>query len=218
MDAVHTALLNVVGESATIAVPTYTVDLTEEDIYDPDSTPANGMGSYSDFVLSLPGRCRSLCPIHNHAAVGTGAAGLAAATDGTCSIGPGSDFEKFYDDDYDLLLLGCGFAQGATYLHHLEAVENVPYRKWVDVERRRRCPEQSDRAMQIRYFARNEPDLIEDFDTIEQQLVDLGEVAKVAAPYGSSFRVPIRRLHALVVDALGKNPYLLVRPRENSAA
>jgi aminoglycoside 3-N-acetyltransferase len=218
MDALHAALLKVLGPSATIVVPTYTVELTEHDIFDPETTPANAMGSYSDYVLSLDGRARSCCPIHNHAAIGTGAAAFASATDdGTNSIGPGSDFETFEQKDYDLVLLGCGFALGATYLHHLEAVANVPYRKWVDLDRQLARPGQAASLISVRYFARQDATLVEGFDTIENQMVDSGQVTKVPAPYGNSFRVPVRHLHRHVMDALARDPYLLVQPADKGA-
>ena len=42
------------------------------------------------------------------------------------SLGKNSDFEGLYKNDYSLVLLGCKASEGATYLHHLEAIKNVP--------------------------------------------------------------------------------------------
>ena len=40
-------------------------------------------------------------------------------------------------NNFKLLLLGCNPMQGATYLHHLEALYEVPYRKWINVIEKR---------------------------------------------------------------------------------
>jgi aminoglycoside N3'-acetyltransferase len=211
--ALHAALLAVAGADATIAVPAYTTGLGPGDAYDPATTPPEGMGAYTGYVLSLPGRVRSLCPIHNHAAIGPLAGDLPAAAVGDCSIGPGSDFEWFFDADFDLLLLGCGFAQGATYLHHMEAMVDVPYRRWVTLDRRVVGPDGTVRPAKLRYYARDDDGLVEDFGALESRLVASGDVAREPAPYGASLLVPVRRLHALTAAALAADPCALVKAR-----
>jgi aminoglycoside N3'-acetyltransferase len=216
VETIHAALLKVLGENATIVVPTYTVSLTENDVYDPDITPADSMGSYSDFFLKLPERTRSLCPIHNHAAIGAEAMALRQFADGSCSLGPGSDFEWLYKADFDLLLLGCSFAEGATYLHHLEAMAKIPYRKWTNLKRTLAGEGGKRSLLNVRYFARSDKMLIENFSKIENSLVKKGEVRKVPAPYGASLCTPIRKLHTLVVDELKSDPYFLVTRKERA--
>ena len=70
--------------------------------------------------------------IHNHIGLGPNAKILNLSKE-NISIGKGSDFEFMMKNNYKLLLLGCDPIQGATYLHHLEALVEVPYRKWINV-------------------------------------------------------------------------------------
>ena len=39
-------------------------------------------------------------------------------------------------NNFKLILLGCEPNQGATYLHHLEAIYGVPYRKWITIKKK----------------------------------------------------------------------------------
>jgi len=213
LNTFHSALLKTLGSNATIAVPTYTVSLTRDQPYNPKATKPDSMGAYSNFILSRPDRTRSLCPIHNHAAIGKRAKLLEHFSDGSFSLGPGSDFEWFFNEEFDLLLLGCNFSEGATYLHHLEAIAEVPYRKWVDTERRIVGPDGAITTKKIRYFSRVRHDLTENFSSLETDLIAAGKVVCSKAPYGQSFRIPIRLLHKLASEALERNPYFLVSPK-----
>ena len=75
-------------------------------------------------------------------------------SDPTRSIGPGSSFDAMQLAGFQLLLLGCTFHEGATFVHHVEAMVGVPYREWVDLERRVVTPDGITRAMQCRYYGR----------------------------------------------------------------
>ena len=70
VESVFKALQQVVGDKGTLVFPTYTLNLSSEDVYNPDTTPSYGMGALSEYVRKIPGVLRSNCPMHNHCALG----------------------------------------------------------------------------------------------------------------------------------------------------
>ena len=76
-----------------------------------------------------------MSPVHNHCFLGNEADRFSVSTP-EVSLGFGTDFESFYRNDFQLILLGIDFQKGATYLHHIEASVNVPYREWIRVNRK----------------------------------------------------------------------------------
>ena len=64
------ALRNVAGKDATIAVPTYTLNLGSDTPYDLERTPSYAAGVFSEYVRQLPASRRSSSPMHSHAAIG----------------------------------------------------------------------------------------------------------------------------------------------------
>ena len=113
------AFLEKIGSSGTLAVPTYVFDT--ETPFDRNSSKPTRMGSFSLELWKKTGSIRSACPVHSHAAYGLSAQGL-TETKATSSFGQGTDFDFFYQNNFDLVLLGCTFGKGATFLHHLEAL------------------------------------------------------------------------------------------------
>ena len=208
VETVYGALRNILGNNCTIAVPTYTFYLKENDVFDPSLTEPRGMGAFSSFVFNHQSRVRTKCPIHSHAIIGQDLDGF-KKLDGTTSIGSGSDFEYFFSNEYDLLLLGCGLKEGGTYLHHLEALAEVPYREWIRLKRKVRNDSGVITDMDIKYYARNSSGIRENFGAIENELVSMGEAIKVSAPYGYSLRIPLKALHSYVMKKLFKDPYYL---------
>ena len=122
------SILEKIGSSGTLAVPTYVFDL--ETPFDRSSSEPTRMGAVSIELWKNTGSIRSACPVHSHAAFGLSAQGL-TKTKASSSFGLGTDFDFFYRNNFELVLLGCSFNKGATFLHHLEALAEVPYREWV---------------------------------------------------------------------------------------
>ena len=70
---VRNALLDAVGPRGTIAVPTFTFNITPKDIYDARATPPFMVGPLSDAVRQHPDARRTDCPVHSFAAIGPAA-------------------------------------------------------------------------------------------------------------------------------------------------
>ena len=209
-ETVYRALRAVVGEEGTIAVPTYTMNVGSETPYDPSSTPSDAVGALSEYVRCLPEAHRSRCPIHSHAAVGP-AAGMLNRLSGEVSIGPDSDFEAFLDGGFSVLMLGCTYAEGCTFLHHMEAVVGVPYREWLDLPRQIRNEDGDVRRVVCRYYGRATDDYREDFDAVERALTNQRRLTPVACPFGHSTFVPLTDLFDAIKGMLKDDPFALVR-------
>ncbi len=200
------ALTDHLGPDSTVAMPTYVFG--SQIPYDRALSEPTGMGALSTLLWTQPGTIRSHCPVHNHIANGPRAHGL-LGTDPLASFGPGTDFDWFRTEGFDLVLLGCSFEQAATFLHHVEALAKVPYRNWVvspkDVQ-----DGTTTNTINFRYFARNDVPVKEQFDRIVPSLGDLVQVAP--APYGRSFRIALADLERVALQTLTDDPYALTGP------
>ena len=114
----------------TLAVPTFNFGFARGEPYDPQTTPSEGMGSFSEYVRQLPEARRTPHPMQSLAAIGRCADDL-AGRDTLSAFDPGSAFERMLDLDFKLLLLGADI-QAVSMLHYSEQRANVPYRYWKD--------------------------------------------------------------------------------------
>ena len=120
------ALLEAVGPSGTLVMPTFTFSFCRTGIWDRATSPSE-MGALTEIVRSLPGAKRSLHPIYSVAAIGPLAEEYGACIDPN-GVGNGSPFPLLVRHDAMLGLLGVGYNQGLTLGHHVEWGEHVPYR------------------------------------------------------------------------------------------
>lgn len=200
-------LLQAVGSEGTLIVPTYTIDAADTP-FDPATTPSRNVGALSEYVRNLPGAVRSASPMHSHAAVGAQASYL-LNSDPAVSFGPRSDFAQFHTLSAKLVLLGCDFQQGGTYLHQMEVLSSVPYREWVTVSRRVAGMPQ---PLACQYYGRKlEQPVHNDFSEFQKIAINQGIVTKVAAPYGRSHAVALHDLHRLAKQMLKNDPFALVK-------
>ncbi len=197
-----------VGKGGSLIVPSYTFDAALP--YDPRTRPGEATGALSELIRRLPAARRSRCPIHNHAGIGPAAA-LLDHSDPGCSLGPESDFDLMYRANFKLLLLGCGFSEACTYLHHMEAMMAVPYRSWLTLERRVVDQTGAARMVPVRYFARTEPDLVTDFEPVRLRLAERGLLASAPCVFGQSHACRLTDLHAVTAEMLAADPYALVK-------
>jgi aminoglycoside N3'-acetyltransferase len=205
------ALQASVGARGTIAVPTYTLEPSAP--YDPRTTPSQGMGPLSEYVRLLPNAVRSACPLHNHAAVGPDAGVLKTASDHV-SLGTGSDFDVLHREGFKLLLLGAAFSDGATFLHHLEAVAGVPYRTWVTLPRAVVGEDGAVGTRDVQYYGRDDARWREDFDRVLAPLQSAQIVTSAPCPFGHSHFGALAAISAYVLGLLRADPYALVRRGE----
>jgi aminoglycoside 3-N-acetyltransferase len=206
----YNALRNVVGPEGTIIVPTFTLWLEDGEAYDRNATPSQRLGTFPEYVRSLPGARRSRCPMHNFAGVGP-QADVLDTTPGTVSLGRGSDFEALHDAGFHLLFFGCNFKDAATYTMHVEALTQVPFRHWLDLPRFVIGPDGEKQPVVCRYYGRASMEWQEDLQIIEDHMMATGCVSKTPCLFGNSYLMKIADFQSHVVRLFERNPYATIR-------
>lgn len=124
------SLLTTIGLQGTLAVPTFNFSFARGEAYDPKTTPAAGMGAFSEFVRRQPQALRTSHPMQSLAVIGRYAQDL-VHRDTPSAFDPGSAFERMLQLDFKLLLLGAD-EKAISMLHYSEQRLQVPYRYWKD--------------------------------------------------------------------------------------
>jgi len=142
--AVVMALVEVVGPTGTLMMPTHSADLSdpapwqhppvpqswwetlrqEMPAFDPRLTPTHQMGAIVDCFRHLPGVLRSSHPTVSAAAVGPQAAVLIDGHGLDCGLGESSPQARLYDLDGHILLLGVTHANNTSL--HLSEYRSAP--------------------------------------------------------------------------------------------
>ena len=133
--AVVGALLDVLGPSGTLVVPTHTAGNSDPATwenppipkswwptvreqmpgFDPRLTPSTGMGSVAELVRTWPGAMRSEHPQMSFAAVGPHAEQITAGHVLESGMGEDSPLGRLYELDARILLLGSGHAGNSSF-------------------------------------------------------------------------------------------------------
>lgn len=188
------ALLSKIAPDASIFVPTFTLNLGEEDIFDPQQTPSHGMGILPEYVRQLPDMVRALNPMHSYTGIGPNADTLKDAS-GTLSFGVNSCFEKLLALDPYLLMLGCPFHHGATHIHQQEVEIGVPYRLWVDLKRKVRTNAGDVEDIAFKYYG---IDRAQDVQWSPIRVLEFMQknktVKELKLPYGKSYLMKLSDL------------------------
>ncbi|MEO8898630.1 MAG: AAC(3) family N-acetyltransferase [Candidatus Dormibacter sp.] len=148
--AVVVGLVDAVGPSGTLVMPTHSGNLSdpaqwsnppvpehwwepirrETPAFDASLTPTPFMGAIVDCFRHLAGVRRSHHPTHSFAAVGPDADGIVAAHELTEGFGEHSPLGRLFDADAWVLLVGVGHANN-TSLHLAEHRANYPDKEWI---------------------------------------------------------------------------------------
>lgn len=209
---VYAALRDVLGDEGAIVVPTFTLWLEEGAVYDRRVTPSQRMGSFAEYVRTLPGAVRSRCPMHNFAGVGPAAQALEKSP-GVVSLGAGSDFEALSDAGFQLLFLGCNFKDAATYTMHVEALVGVPFRRWLDLPRFVAGPQGEAEPLTCRYYGREAMDRQENLQVVEDLMTATGCVRREPCPFGHSYFMSIADFQTHVSRLFRDDPWATLRDR-----
>ena len=130
-ETMHAALQNVLGESGTLVVPTYTFSFCRQQIFDPDATPTlrgpwNTFTAFPEYVRRLPGAVRSADPIFSNAGIGPRARDLLHDVPREC-LGDDSIHARMRRVHGKICILGIGLFE-AIFRHYVESVCRVPWR------------------------------------------------------------------------------------------
>jgi len=122
------AFLEHVGPEGTVVVPTFNYDLRNGERYDKERTPTI-TGTLGQAALAHPAFQRTSHPLHSFAVAGALKDQFLAKNDPS-SFGAASPFALFREHQFILLGLDMHLNYALSYFHHVEELEQVPYRRW----------------------------------------------------------------------------------------
>ncbi len=145
---------NTIGVNGTIAVPAFTFNLKENDIYDPKLSKPYNMGALTNFVFSLKNIQRTSNPINSYILYGKKKDICKKVNNNKC-FGKDSIFDVLNKNNFKLLLLGCNYQEGGTFIHHVEYLVNAYYRKKLILNRKIKILNKI-KTHEFEYFARKD--------------------------------------------------------------
>ena len=197
--------------SGTLAVPAFNFAFARGEPYDPQSTPAVGMGTLSEYVRQQAEARRTPHPMQSLAVVGRYAADL-ADRDTPSAFDPGSTYERMLELDFKLVLLGASI-QAVSMLHYCEQRLQVPYRYWKDFTGFYRTPHGWEQRT-YRMFARDlqlDPKI--ELYPVQRLLQDEGKWQSAPLNYGQVASCRLVDFVAVVDRCLEQDAWLLVTNR-----
>ena len=204
-------LKNLVGKNGSIIMPAYTIGMPKDYIYNIKELAKNfNISILSKEFFKTQKIYRSSNPIHNHIGVGKDS-GFLLYSSANSSYGKNSDFYHMYKKSFKLILLGCSPQQGATYLHHLEALVGVPYRKWIKIEKKILVKNKVKKIM-VNYYTRKNLNYKADFNFLFDKIKKSGaKINKINLKFGYSLSINLKDLHKYSELLLKKNSYAFVK-------
>jgi|GEM_PF-90768 len=211
---VYGALREVVGDSGTLLVPTYTFSFCRREEFDVEHTPTSGgpwspTAGFLEYVRALPGARRSHDPIHSVVALGPRAAELVDDVPPTC-FGRGSVFERLLDVGAKVCVMGLPLEE-ATVRHHFEELAGVPFRYRKLFTGRiieDGAPRKSGWVYSVRILAGNG---YPDGSRLEALAREKGVCRSVPLGDGEILMVDAREYRDLTMEALARDPWLTAR-------
>ena len=124
------AFLDHLGPEGTLAVPTFNHDLRDGERYDSQRTaPITGILPIA--ALRHPSFKRTAHPLHSFAVAGRGQDRFQALDD-VSSFSAASPFALFRSGRFKVVGIDMDLDYAFSYFHHVEELEQVPYRRWKD--------------------------------------------------------------------------------------
>lgn len=205
------SLKSFVGIKGTIVMPFYNFDKKKKFIFDEKKfVYSSSIGSLNKEFSKQKKIIRSNCIIHNHIGLGPSAHILKYSSENS-SFGKNSDFELLKNYNFKLLMLACEPMQGATYLHHLEAINSVPYRKWITLKRSK-FENGTKKTVKIKYYTKKSNNYLADFNRVFINIKkDTSFLIEQSVKYGKSYIIRIKDLDKIGLSYLKKNKYSFVK-------
>ena len=210
-DKIISNLLGIIGKNGSLIMPSYILGVSNSYLYNITKfTNKTNVSLLSKVFFKNYNVFKSKSLLHSHIGMGKDSKFL-LKTPMNKSFGKNTDFYYMQKNKFKLVLLGCTPQQGATYLHHVEAIFGVPYRKWLKIKKNILMNKKK-RVIKYEYFARKtdlyKTNLNYFFDYLKTKNI---KIYKVKLRFGFSFCVPLIKLHKITIKTLKQNPYILVK-------
>lgn len=120
------AFLDVLGDSGTLILPTFTYSIGRRQPFDVERTPSD-IGEFTEVFRTRPGVMRSRDPMLSHAGLGPAAPAILRSISQSC-CGEGSVFHNLRRHGATICTLGVAIYY-ATFIQHIEEMAAVPFRR-----------------------------------------------------------------------------------------
>lgn len=214
------ALREVIGESGTLVMPTFSFNMTGWDMpgFDPWRT-ASRVGRLTEVFWRTPGTIRTHHPTHSVAASGRLAREITAGPINYEPLGIGSPLDRARQAGAKILLMGVTNNRNST-VHLAESLAEMPYL---------RVPFTDDGTPDTAYYLdrrggdpiylqiNETPGSSEGFDVLDDLLMARQVSQRVMIGAAQSFIMESSRLCDVVVEELKNDPYLLLSGEAPSA-
>lgn len=203
-------IMKYISSKGTIIMPSYTFNRNKRFIFDINKISSNYSTSLvvKEFFKN-ENILRSLRPIHSHIGIGPKSHFL-KKTNNFNSFGRKTDFDYFIKYNFKSIFLGCTPEEAATFLIHLEYINNVPYRNKIILKKKVKLKNKIT-DIKIDYF--DKPDnIIFDFNKAFKKIEKLGlKINKANLRFGRSISFNVRDLSYYGNILIKKNKYCLVK-------
>lgn len=200
-------LKKAVGKKGTILMPMYTFGLKEDEVFDKRKIYKNNSTSLLSKQFFKTKVLRSNCPIHSHIGIGKNSKILLKSNPSN-TYGKNSDFHLMKLKKFKLLLLGCSANEGATYLHQIEAMQNLNYGKWIFFKRKIVLNNKI-KNIKVKFFEKKyKSNLNKAFNILSKKSKTF---ISIKNKYFKSSIIDLNELEDLSIQELKKNKYFFVK-------
>jgi aminoglycoside N3'-acetyltransferase len=174
-----------IGKEGEIVMPSYFLKSNRNIIKTNIDKKTNGILAYY-FFNTKKKICQSNSLFHSHIGYGKSFCSHSKKSK-YFSFGKGSDFDFFLKNKFKIISIGLGPSKFLTYLHHVEELLKVNYRKWININRNL-VKKKIIKKIKIKYYARKENTFILNIDKLFFYLIKKGlRVSKINLKYGKIY-------------------------------
>lgn len=201
-------LINQIGHSGTLVVPTFSWSHFRGKIYDVQKSDSV-VGALGNMIRKRPDAIRSLDPNFSMAAIGY-QAGFLMQRDSYFSFGLGSIYDKLMTCDPQVLLLGVDYTALSLFMHFEKmAAVNYRYDKIFEGTSRKGDSLYKDRS--IHFVNDLDIDPVCDRNRIGKLIDQDSDCNKISFAYGVHRLIPARKIALIVAKNLIDDPYCLIK-------
>lgn len=206
---IYETLHDILGDEATLAFPTFTLRKRLKPFdYKASCDKTNGVLSL--YAQKYKDGIRSKSLLHSYFLHSRGTKLALPGDKVDRSFGEGSIFDYFLENDFQVLLLGCNFQQGATFVHHVERLANVYYRQDITLDKEFIDNNGIVQKIPYRYYSRKSDFVKTNLGQFESDFCDTDFVRKVLFEKTESYSFSMKIASTFLINKLSQNPnYLL---------
>jgi aminoglycoside N3'-acetyltransferase len=206
------AMLEAIGPSRTLIMPSYTFSFVRSRVFDAANTPGE-TGTLSEALRKHEGAVRTTRAIYSHVMAGPDADRFSGASP-EHAWGAGSDGEKFLALDALYVTLGLPWHETCSLFHVPELTEKVPYRYFKRFQGNAILTGGEERPIQETMLVRSlDVPADTDFAPATVAFENLPELRRSEAPFPMQ-ALPARIIVSVSEAMIRNDPFVFVRNRD----